>query len=208
MNSIDKNKKTSSQAWLVWGILVTIYFLVFFHRLSVGVITDDLVSTFGMNATQIANLGAMYFYAYTFMQIPSGILADSLGPKKTVIIGSIIASIGVMVFSFANSIPMAYLGRLLVGLGVSVVFLCLLNIQANWFPSNKFASMSGLTSFIGSMGGILAQGPLLAMVGIIGWRNSFRAIGVITLVLAGLVAVLVKNTPSEKGLPEVNPQQK
>lgn len=208
MNSIDKNKKTSSQAWLVWGILVTIYFLVFFHRLSVGVITDDLVSTFGMNATQIANLGAMYFYAYTFMQIPSGILADSLGPKKTVIIGSIIASIGVMVFSFANSIPMAYLGRLLVGLGVSVVFLCLLKIQANWFPSNKFASMSGLTSFIGSMGGILAQGPLLAMVGIIGWRNSFRAIGVITLVLAGLVAVLVKNTPSEKGLPEVNPQQK
>ncbi len=207
MIKTEKNQKTSSYAWLVWGILVTIYFLVFFHRLSVGVITEDLVSTFGMSATQLANLGAMYFYAYTIMQIPSGILADSLGPKKTVIIGSIIATIGVMIFSFANTILMAYLGRLLVGLGVSVVFLCLLKIQANWFPSNKFASMSGLTSFVGSMGGILAQGPLLAMVGLMGWRNSFRAIGVLTLILAGLVALLVKNTPSEKGLPEVNPQQ-
>ncbi len=207
MNSLEKNPKTSSYAWLVWGILVTIYFLVFFHRLSVGVITEDLVSTFGMSATQLANLGAMYFYAYTIMQIPSGILADSLGPKKTVIIGSLVATIGVMVFSFASSILIAYLGRLLVGLGVSVVFLCLLKIQGNWFPSNKFASMSGLTSFIGSMGGILAQGPLLAMVDLIGWRNSFRSIGFVTLVLAGLVGIFVKNTPSEKGLSEVNPQQ-
>ncbi len=207
MNSLDKKQKTSSYAWLVWGILVSIYFLVFFHRLSVGVITDDLVNTFGMSATQLANLGAMYFYAYTLMQIPTGILADSLGPKKTVIMGSIVATVGVMIFSFANSISMLYFGRLLVGLGVSVVFLCLLKIQANWFPASKFASMSGLTSFIGGMGGILAQGPLLAMVGLLGWRNSFRSIGFITLILAGLVALLVKNTPSEKGLPEVNPQQ-
>ena len=206
MNSLDKNQKTSSYAWLVWGVLVSIYFLVFFHRLSVGVITEDLVSTFGMSATQIANLGAMYFYAYTFMQIPSGILADSLGPKKTVIMGSIVATVGVMVFSFANSISMLYFGRLLVGLGVSVVFLCLLKIQANWFPANKFASMSGITSFIGGMGGVLAQGPLLAMVGLMGWRNSFRSIGFVTIILAGLVVLLVKNTPSEKGLPEVNPQ--
>ena len=200
------HQRISSYGWLVWGILVTIYFLVFFHRLSVGVITEDLINTFGMNATQIANLGAMYFYSYTIMQIPSGILADSLGPKKTVIMGSLLASIGVMIFSFASTIPMAYLGRLLVGLGVSVVFLCLLKIQANWFPQEKFASMSGLTSFIGSMGGVLAQAPLLAMVGLIGWRNSFRTIGLVTLVLAGLTAVFVENRPSEKGLPEVNPQ--
>ena len=200
------HQRISSYGWFVWGILVTIYFLVFFHRLSVGVITEDLINTFGMNATQIANLGAMYFYSYTIMQIPSGILADSLGPKKTVIMGSLLASIGVMIFSFASTIPMAYLGRLLVGLGVSVVFLCLLKIQANWFPQEKFASMSGLTSFIGSMGGVLAQAPLLAMVGLIGWRNSFRTIGLVTLVLAGLTAVFVENRPSEKGLPEVNPQ--
>ena len=206
MNELNKNEKASSYGWLVWGILVSIYFLVFFHRLSVGVITEDLISTFGMNSTQIANLGAMYFYAYTIMQIPSGVLADILGPKKTVIIGSLVATVGVMIFSFANTIPMAYLGRLLVGLGVSVVFLCLLKIQANWFPPEKFASMSGLTSFIGGMGGVLAQAPLLAMVGLIGWRNSFRAIGIVTLILAGLALVFVKNRPSEKGLPEVNPQ--
>lgn len=114
----------------------------------VGVITDDLVKAFGMNATQIANLGAMYFYAYTIMQIPSGILADYLGPKKTVVTGCIVAFIGSGIFSFAVNIPMAYIGRLLVGLGVSVVFLCLLKIQSKRYCStNRMATeLSGISA--------------------------------------------------------------
>lgn len=200
-------QKLSPYRWVVWGILVSIYLIVFFHRLSVGVIAEDLVSTFGMSATQIANLGSMYFYAYTIMQIPSGILADYLGPKKTAIIGCIVAAIGSGIFSFAINVPMAYVGRLLVGLGVSVIFLCVLKIQSNWFLAEKFATMSGLTSFIGGLGGVLAQGPLLMVVGLMGWRNSFRLIGIITFVFAILTLIFVKNTPTEMGLPEINPQQ-
>jgi len=199
-------QEVSSYRWVVWGILVSIYLIVFFHRLSVGVITGDLDKSFGMNATQIANLGAMYFYAYTVMQIPAGVLADHLGPKKTVIIGCIVAAFGSIIFAVSINIPMAYLGRLLVGLGVSVIFLCVLKIQSNWFPAEKFASMSGLTAFVGSMGGLLAQTPLVLVVALIGWRNAFLAMGIVTLILAILAVRFVKNTPMEIGLSEVNPQ--
>ena len=205
--STESKRSVNFYRWLVWGILVSIYLIVFFHRLSVGVIVDDLNKSFGMNATQIANLGAMYFYAYTIMQIPAGVLADRLGPKKTVVIGSIIAAAGSIIFALSVNIPMAYFGRLLVGIGVSVVFLCILKIQSNWFPAEKFASMSGLTSFIGSLGGLLAQTPLILLVGLIGWRSSFVAMGVITLVLAALAILFVKNTPVEMGFDPVNPEE-
>jgi sugar phosphate permease len=204
---ITNESKASSYRWVVWGILVVIYLTVFFHRMSVGVIVGDLEQSFGMTATQIANLGAMYFYAYTFMQVPTGILVDYLGPKKTVIAGSIVAAVGSILFSFSGTIMFAYLSRLLVGLGVSVVFLSILKIQANWFPAKDFATMSGVTSFIGSLGGLLAQTPLLIIVGLVGWRASFLSMGVISVALAFLVMVFIKNTPSEKGLPEVNPVQ-
>ncbi|MBU5308269.1 MFS transporter [Clostridioides mangenotii] len=204
---IQNESKVSSYRWVVWGILVVIYLTVFFHRMSVGVIVGDLEKSFGMNATQIANLGAMYFYAYTLMQVPTGILVDYLGPKKTVIAGSVIAAVGSILFSFASTIMLAYFSRLLVGLGVSVVFLSILKIQANWFPAKDFATMSGVTSFIGSLGGLLAQTPLLIIVGLIGWRASFLSMGVISLGLAVLVMLFIKNTPTEKGLPEVNPVQ-
>ena len=205
--STESKRSVNFYRWLVWGILVSIYLIVFFHRLSVGVIVDDLNKSFGMNATQIANLGAMYFYAYTIMQIPAGVLADRLGSKKTVVIGSIIAAAGSIIFALSVNIPMAYFGRLLVGIGVSVVFLCILKIQSNWFPAEKFASMSGLTSFIGSLGGLLAQTPLILLVGLIGWRSSFVAMGVITLVLAALAILFVKNTPVEMGFDPVNPEE-
>nr|WP_300006328.1 MFS transporter [Tissierella sp.] len=206
--SMEKKQSINFYRWMVWGILVAIYLIVFFHRLSVGVIVDDLNKSFGMTSTQIANLGAMYFYAYTIMQIPAGVLADSLGPKKTVIMGSVVAAIGSIIFALSRNIPMAYFGRLLVGVGVSVVFLCILKIQSNWYPADKFASMSGLTSFIGSLGGLLAQTPLIILVGLIGWRSSFVAMGVITLILAVLAGIFVKNTPMEMGFEPVNPQEK
>ncbi|MBS5787841.1 MAG: hypothetical protein KIC98_08010 [Clostridioides difficile] len=57
---IQNESKVSSYRWVVWGILVVIYLTVFFHRMSVGVIVGDLENSFGMNATQIANLGAMF----------------------------------------------------------------------------------------------------------------------------------------------------
>jgi len=200
------NSKYKSYKWIVWGVLILIYLIVFFQRLSVGAIAGDLKSTFGMNATQIANLGAMYFYAYTLMQIPTGILADKLGPRITVVSGSLLAGAASIMFSFSTSIGMAYVSRLLVGVGVSVVFLSILKIISIWFPAGDFATMSGLTSFMGNMGGLFAQAPLVIVVGLMGWRASFLSMGIATLVLAFTAFILVKDSPSDIGLPEVNPK--
>ncbi|MDR0879568.1 MAG: MFS transporter [Clostridioides sp.] len=204
-NALKKDSNVSSYRWVVWGILVVVYLTVFFHRLSTGVIVGNLEEDFGMSATQIANLGSMYFYAYTVMQIPTGILVDYLGPKKTVIAGSVIAAAGSIMFSYSEVVVMAYISRLIVGLGVSVVFLSILKIQGNWFPPKEFATMSGVTSFVGSLGGLLAQTPLIAVIGVIGWRWSFRAMGIVSVALAVLVMLFIKNRPGDMGLPEVNP---
>ncbi len=200
------NPNIKSYRWIVWGLLITIYLIAFFHRLSIGVITGDLENSFGMNAFQIANLGAMYFYAYTLMQIPTGILVDRLGPKLIVVIGTVLAGIASIMFSFSSRIVMAYAGRLLVGIGVSVVFLATLKIVSNWFPAKDFASMVGLTSFMGNLGGIFAQAPLIFVVALIGWRGSFFVMGIATLALAALTLVLVKNSPVDMGLPAANSQ--
>jgi predicted MFS family arabinose efflux permease len=101
---------------------------------------------------------------------------------------------------------MAYAGRLLLGIGVSVVFLAILKIVTNWFPAKDFATMSGLTSFMGNVGGIFAQAPLIFAAGLVGWRGSFFSMGVVTLVLAVLAAILVKNSPVDMGLSAVNPK--
>lgn len=195
--------KLKKHRWLVWGILSLAYIIVFFHRLAVGVVKDDLVTSFNISSTTFANLGAAYFYAYMLMQIPSGILADTLGARMTVTIGTILAGIGSILFGFAPNIGMAFAGRLIVGIGVSVVFISILKVQTEWFYESEFGTMSGLTSFVGNIGGILAQTPLVLLVAALTWRKTFMMIGIISIIVAVLCYLIVKNKPSDIGLPSI-----
>lgn len=205
MNKLDnrKVKELMKYRWIVWGVLALAYVIVFFHRLAAGVVKDDLIKEFNISATTFANLSSTYFYAYMIMQIPSGMLADSLGARKTVTIGTLIAGIGSAIFGIAPTITIAFLGRLLVGLGVSVVFISILKIQSQWFKESEFGTMSGLTAFVGNIGGIIAQTPLALMVAAITWRNSFIVIGGFSIIVATLAYIFVRNTPVEMGLPSI-----
>ena len=199
----DKVKKMMTYRWVVWGVLVLSYIIVFFHRLSIGVVRQELVDTFNITGTTFANIGSTYFYAYMVMQIPSGILADSLGARKTVTIGTLMAGIGSIIFGLAPNLMMVFIGRLIVGIGVSVVFIAILKTQSQWFREREFATMTGLTSLFGNLGGMMAQTPLVFMVAYFTWRTTFVIIGVISLVVGGLSYVFVRNSPKEMGLPTI-----
>ena len=199
----EKIRKLMIYRWVVFGILIFAYMIVFFHRLAVGVVREDLAREFGMSAITFANLSSTYFYAYMIMQIPSGIFADTLGARKTVTVGTLAAGAGSIIFGFANSLFWIFFGRLLVGLGVSVVFIAILKIQSQWFKESEFATLSGVSSFFGNLGGIFAQAPLVLMTAAITWRYSFAAIGFFTIIISALCWILVRNTPSEMELPSI-----
>ena len=205
MENLDqvKVKKMLSYRWLVWGLLAVAYIIVFFHRLAVGAVKDDLMEAFSLDSAGFANLGSMYFYAYMFMQIPVGFLVDSLGARKTVTIGTLLAAIGSIMFGLAPTVFLVFLGRFIVGVGVSVVFISILKIQSQWFKESEFGTMSGITSFVGNIGGIIAQTPLVWLVAAITWRMSFVAIGVVSFIMAILIYVFVRNTPEELGFPSI-----
>lgn len=197
----EKVKKVESYRWVVWTILAAVYVFVTFHRMSAGVVKGDLEKEFSIGAAQFANIGSMYFYAYFIMQIPSGIFADKLGPKKTVTIFSMIAAIGSVIFGLAPNIMVAYIGRFLVGIGVSVVFICLIKIQSRWFYSRNFALMIGFAGLVANVGAVLAQTPLVIAVGNFGWRNTFIYMGLAMVFFAVLTMIFVKDDPKDMGLP-------
>jgi sugar phosphate permease len=205
MSTLDpqKVKKVLSYRYVIWIVLALCYVIVFFHRLATGVVKDDLVQSFGISLTTYASLASTYFYAYLIMQIPSGILADTIGARKTVSIGVLTAGIGSMIFGAAPVIAVAFFGRLLVGLGVSVIYVSILKIISTWFKEEEFGTMTGITSFIGNIGGILAQTPLVVLVGVISWRYAFQLIGILSIILAIVAYIIIRNKPEEMELPSI-----
>lgn len=177
------------------GTIIAAYILSFFQRFAPASIAEDLAVSFQTSATSLGVLAATYFYVYTLMQIPTGILADTLGPRRILLAGGLIGSIGSITFGLAPSIETALIGRILVGLGVSVTFIAMLKIIALWFEENRFASITGIAILLGNLGSVLAGAPLAFMAENTGWRSTFIAVGVVSLLLGIACWLLVRDHP-------------
>ena len=179
------------------------FVLAFFHRMAPGALAGDLQRAFGVSGASLGLLAAMYFYVYFAMQVPSGILADTLGPRKLFTAGALVAGAGSLLFGLAPDLGLALLGRFLVGLGVSGVFVSVLKLNAAWFFERQFATMTGLLMFIGNMGGLLAAAPLAWLVAQLSWRYVFIASGALSIALAGFTWLFLRDNPRELGLPSM-----
>jgi predicted MFS family arabinose efflux permease len=182
---------------LALAVAVAAYVLSFFQRFAPAGIAQDLAASFQTSAASLGVLAATYFYVYTLMQVPTGILVDTLGPRRILLLGGIVAGGGSLMFGMAQSLEAALVGRTLIGLGVSVVFISMLKIIAVWYEEHRFASMVGLSMLLGNLGSVLAGAPLSAMAQAAGWRGVFVGVGIVSLVLGILSWVLVRDRPAQ-----------
>lgn len=190
--------------WSIFSVLLLTYILVYFHRMAPGVVAEYLMAAFHTTGSKLGALSAIYFVVYAFMQIPSGVIADTLGVRISVIGGNLIAGVGSLCFGMADSFAMACVGRFLVGLGVSVIFISIMKSNSVWFDEKVFGFMSGLTLLIGNLGSVLAAGPLSSLLTGYSWRLIFAGIGVLSLLLAALSFLIVRNRPEDLGFPSPN----
>lgn len=187
----------------IYSILVLSYMSVYFHRMAPGVVSAELMASFQTSATALGSLAAMYYYIYTLMQIPAGVLADTLGNRASVTVGNLIAGVGSIVFATAETIELASLGRFMVGLGVSVIFVGLMKNNTVWFRDKIYGLVSGATILMGNLGSVLAAKPLSALLNIWSWRDIFIAMGLVSLALAVLTLLFVRNRPEDAGFPSI-----
>lgn len=201
--SREEQRRFVRARWTVYILLVVSYMLVYFHRMAPGAVAAELMQTFLTTGAALGSLAATYYYVYTAMQIPSGVLADTLGPRLSVTTGSLVAGAGSLVFGLAPDFGTATLGRFLVGLGVSVVFVGLMRSNAVWFSERFYGRISGITLLLGNLGSILAAAPLAMMLNLMTWRQVFVVIGLFSLVMAVVTWLFVRNRPEDMGFPSV-----
>lgn len=177
------NSQTSGRG-LAMAIVIAAYILSFFHRFAPAGIAQDLALAFQTSAASLGALAATYFYVYTLMQVPTGILVDTLGARRILVIGSLIAAAGSGLFGMADGLQAALVGRTLIGLGVSVVFIAMLKLIAVWFDERRFATLVGLAMLLGNLGSMLAGAPLAALAEHVSWRGIYFALAAISVLIA------------------------
>jgi len=186
--------------WLLWGLLAATFLLVNVYRLSTAVIAEQLMAAFDISGAALGTLHATFFFVYAVMQIPTGLLVDRFGPRRTATVGAVVLHLGALAFAVASGFASAFVGRFLIGLGGSVIFVSTLRFCANWYSAEEFGTMNGLSFAVAGVGGIIATTPLALLTGAVGWRTSVVLIAGAGFVLAGAVFAFVRDSPQRAGL--------
>lgn len=185
------------RALIIFFLASLFYAYEFALQVSPSVMTSELMSDLSLNAAGLGTMAAFYFYAYAPMQIPAGLLFDRFGPRIVMTIAIVVCSIGALFFAQANSIHLASIGRLLMGIGSACSFIGLLVLISRWFDAKYFALLAGLAQMMSSIGSIAGEVPLADSVADAGWRSTMFMCAVIGFILAALVWGIVRDYPRD-----------
>jgi sugar phosphate permease len=181
--------------WVVFAIAVCAYVLGLFHRVAPATIAGDLTAAFQTSAATLGALAATYFWIYTAMQLPCGVLADTVGPKRLLVVGGLIAAVGAGAFAAAPTFWVAAAGRTLVGLGTSVAFVATLKLTATWFDERRFATLTGVTVLAGNFASAAAGAPFAWALSVFSWREVMAVLAAASVAVAIAAAALVRDRP-------------
>ncbi len=194
-------KEALQYRYIICLLIFLSYIMVFFHRLCPAVIALDVQQTFQLSGPLLGALGSAYFYPYAIMQIPVGLLCDSWGPRKAVSAFLLLAAGGSVLMGLAPTVEWAIVGRILVGFGVSTIFVANFKVLAEWFKPREFVVMGGIFMAMGGLGALTASTPMAWLSVSLGWRMTLVTIGAATLVLAVLDYLFIRDSPRDMGLP-------
>lgn len=75
----------------------------------------------GLSMTQIFMLKSIYSIAMVVTELPSGYLADVWGCRRTIFLGAILGTIGIVIYSFSASFASFVIAEIILGVGFSFV---------------------------------------------------------------------------------------
>lgn len=189
------SSKASFLAIIICLLAATFYMYEFALQVSLGVMTNELMSDLSLNAVGIGIVSAFFYCAYMPMQVPAGLLHDRFGPRNILTIAILICAFGALCFSYADTVLLAAAGRFMMGVGGAFSFSGALMLISRWFAPQYFAVLSGFVQLMSSIGAITGEILLAIAIRHWNWRPTMLYLFFVGIVLAFLVLLIVRNFP-------------
>ncbi len=190
-----------------WVILfmsvVTVLGCLGFARFGYTMILPHMKEGLGLTKTQAGNLATGNLVGYLILAIVGGFLAARYGPRLVISLSMLLIGATMFLTGLAPNFQTALLWRTLTGVGSGGSNVPVMGLISAWFGTKRRGLASGI-AVGGSSVGLAITGPLIPRIidayGAAGWRYSWYYLGAMTVIIAILCFVLLRDRPEEKGL--------
>jgi fucose permease len=167
----------------------------------VGISSSYVKQDFGLSDTVANLLPMMVFLWFAVFSVPTGMMMNKLGRKKTVLISLAITLIALLVPLMAYKFPVVLLAFALLGIGNTILQVSLNPLLTNVISGEKLTSSLTLGQFIKAIASFL--GPIIAGLasGYFGnWKLIFPVFAAVTLMSGCWLALtpITEEKPSGK----------
>lgn len=191
-------------AWVVLAIATLVVFgAIGMARFGYTVVLPAMQEDLGLDNTQAGVLATANLIGYLALSAIGGALAARYGPRTVVSVGLILTGVGMLLTGLAHGFLLTAVWRALTGIGGGASNVAAMGMLTAWFTTRRRGLASGI-AVTGASFGLILIGPLvpriLSAYGGNGWRMCWFIFGGVTLLLAVVCLVLLRNQPSEIGL--------
>jgi MFS family permease len=197
MNSLSTSLVYNPKRLTIWLVSVLFLLFQFFLQLSSGIIIGAIMQEKALNAFSAGLLSSAFYYVYTSMQIPVGLLFDRFNIRSLLSISALVCAFGCFLFAAGYNLWILFLGRLIIGGGSAFAFVGMTRILRQYYPIKQYAFMIGLTETIGFTVTVLSMIGMGSQINRISWHYFLTLCGFIGLLIAILCAIFI---PNEKPL--------
>ncbi|MCA1961823.1 MAG: MFS transporter [Desulfomonile sp.] len=193
--------------WMVifTGLLVTIG-AHGFGRMSYTLILPAMRDGLHFTYAELGLLATGNFVGYLTMAVIGGLLAARFGTRLVISLALVLMGITLILTGLAETFTHALVMRLLTGLGNGAAYVPAMALGSVWFATRLRGFATGIVS-AGIGGGTMIAGLLVPVIlqayGVEGWRFAWFFLGGGVLAIAGIAALLLRNSPEELGLRQV-----
>lgn len=182
---------------LIWGSAALFYLYEYLVRVAPNVMFSELEAAYGVNSATLSASIATYHYIYAPMQLIVGILFDRFGGKRLLVPATLLVAIGCLIPAMnTDTLWTLTIGRFLMGLGSSFGFVGVLYVATVWFPPQRIAFLSGLTTALGMLGAIMGATILSKIVDNVGWESSMELSAITGFILAIVLMITIPKAPA------------
>jgi len=168
-------------------------------QLYISAITSENALGFARSAYAFTN--TFRFVTTAVINLFFGTLIAKFGPKKLIFAGFTCLIAANLIYSFATTLPVFYIGGIFIGLGFSWTTTAMIGYVVNvWCRENKGTIMGAILASNGVFGAVAMKliGYLINRDGNpFGYRDAYRTVVIILVVVAVLVLVFFRKSPND-----------
>ena len=187
--------------WLLVGVAWVLYgFGISPGYYSWGFFSSEIIDDLQLTRAQTGAVFGVFTFIFSGIGPVTGMAISRWGARRVMVVGNLIAALGFWLVSTADTVweCFVYYGVIGgIGIGLSTILPCQ-TLATNWFT--KYRARAVATIFIaGGIVGRLVTRFDAVMVQEYSWRTGWLIISAVSLSLAFLAAVSVRNSPAEVG---------